>query len=270
MAMATLFVLIIIGATAFGGILFEFLTLTNNGSPGAAPKIDRSENEKIVHVSRMKIAGGDYSVWELRDNRTRLLRFMMLVDPVDGRIIRDSEIQRKAFSVRFALQIACLVKSIDDNASRVEEVAANIVRLGNTAIYTAEFVGLKEIAKDLKEFSASIAEKTQIALALAGTVKGSKQYAERLIKDPNEENADIFLASLGASAAVSLSQRAAFVYYIVSSALQQMGSSPGPWLETFYKQVTLETKPTLALLERTFGMYETSVTSTELSAHGVC
>jgi len=240
----------------------------SSGDPGSPPNIP-IPNEKTAHVLRTRIDGTDCSLWDIRDNRTGVLKFMVSVNPVDGRPIRDLGIQSRIFSVRLALQAAYVVKSIGDEASKVEEIAANIGKLGNVAISIAESAGQNSMAKDLREFSASMGEKTQTALALAATVRGSREYAERMIKDPSEENADLFLASLGASAAVTFSQRAAFVYFIISSALQQIGSSPGPWLEMFYNQVTKGTKPTIALVESTFGAYEASITSTELTARGV-
>lgn len=262
-----LILLILVAAVV--GMQLGWLVFMGNGDPGTPPKIQLRQYEEFVHVSRIRIAGDEYGLWDVRDNRTNILYFMLLVKPGDGTRIRDPDLQSRAFSLRLALQTAHVVKSINDGAKTAEDTTARIANLGTLAISVAEISGQRSIARDLRRFGTLIGEKTETALALAASVQGSAEYAEHLIKDPSEQNADLFMTSLGVSAMLTLSQRAALVYLLISNALQAMAISPGPWLEMLYNQLTQGTNPTIGLLGGTFGAYETSNTTKALAARGV-
>jgi len=254
---------------AFAGMQLGWFVFAGKGNPGTPPKIELRQYEKLVHVSRIRIAGDEYCIWDVRDNRTNALNFMLLVKPGDGTPISDPDLQSRAYSLRLALQTAHVVKSISDGAKIAEDTTTRITNLGALAISVAEISGQRSLARDLRGFVASIGEKTEAALALAASVQGSADYAERLLKDPSEQDADLFMTSLGVSAMLTLSQRAAFVYLLISNALQMMAISPGPWLEMLYGQLTQGANPTIVLVGGTFGAYETSNTSKALAARGV-
>jgi tetratricopeptide (TPR) repeat protein len=241
------------------------VVILTSGVPGAEPKIQLLLNEGFAHTFRMVIAGSDYSLWDLRDSRTGLLKFMVLVSPSDGRLVLDPDLQSRGFSLRLALQVAHVVKSINDSAKGTEDKAHNIERLVTLAINLAEMTGQYNVARDLRELAASLRGSFQTASSLA-TADRSAGCAGRLIVDLTEENAEAFMASLGAAATVS--QRAAYVYCLIRNALLQMGAGPGAWLEDLYDRLQ-GSRPTMFVLAATFGKYEASQATMQLARRNI-
>jgi hypothetical protein len=239
---------------------------------GIEPKIPL-ENEKVVPVARMKIDGNEYALWDVRDNSTNVLKFMILADPGTGQRILDSSIQSRAFAIRLALQAAYLVKSINDQAHNAQDAAGQLAALGKVAAYGAEYVGQGRIIEKIRDIASQMEEKTAPALVLAATLDENKDSAKALTDQPSDRNANLFLTNLGLTAAQAAaagsSQEAAFICFLFSAALRQ-GSIPiGSWLQQIYDSITGGSNPSLSLLSQTFGTYETAQTTSALNARGV-
>ena len=260
---AAAFVLLLLVCST-SGIYLGWRITTDGNSPGTTPKIPLFVDENLVYVSRVKISGNEYSIWDVRDNGTKVLKLMVLVDPPDGKPIRDEEILSKAFAVRLALQSAHLIKSIADKTTQVGQIGATILGLSRIASSTAEYLGQVSTVRDIERFTASVSDGAELAAAVGASLSGSMDSANHLINDPSDQNADLFFANLGASTVLTISQRAALVYLILSDALQALGLSPRPWLQSIYGFVTQGTNPSLSIMSMTFGAYESSQTTDAL------
>lgn len=248
------------------GIYFGWQITTHDNEPGTAPKVSLFVNEYLLHVTRVKISGNEYSIWDVRDNSTKALKFMVLVDPSNGKPIHDNEILSKAFAVRLALQSAHVVKSLADRTGQAEQIGTTILGLGGIASYTAEYLGQFSTLRDIDRFTVSVTKGTELAAAVGTSLSGSTDSADGLINDPSDQNADLFFANLGASTILTSSQRAALVYLVLSDALQRLGLSPGSWLQSIYGFLTQGTDPSLSMMSMTFGAYESSQTTGALES----
>jgi hypothetical protein len=262
---AAAFVLLLV-VGSMSGIYFGWQITKGESSPGATPRISLFAGEKFTYVSRVKISGNSYSIWDVRDNSTNVLRLMILVDPKDGSPIRTEETLSKAFAIRLALQSAHLIISLSAKANQVVQIGTTVLRLGQIASSTAEYLGQFSTLRDIERFTASVSKGTDLAAAVETSLSGSTDSANHLLNDPSDENADLFFANLGASAVLSVSQRAALVYLVLSDALQVLGLSPGPWLQSVYDLMTQGTNPSLSVMSMTFGAYESSQTASALES----
>lgn len=260
--------LIIIVIAALGGLAFCIFACPFNLDIGAKPNIPLSPNEKPVPFSRVRIGGVSYGLWDIRDNSTSLLKFMVLVNPNDGTVIHDAHTQSEAFAIRLAFLTAYLVKSINDRAQNAQDAAGRLAGLQNAAAFAARYVGQESVADSILKVGTDLQEKTGSAIALAATLDSSKDTANALVRDPSDTNADLFLSNLGLTTAVSSSQRAAFIGFLFSNTLQQANIPVGSWLEQIYESITGGANPSLSLLSATFGTYEASQTTSALESRG--
>jgi hypothetical protein len=262
-----LMVFLLIGAGSLSAIYFGWFPPKNNDS-GATPRIPLLRNEKLVFVSRVDISGSMRAIWDVRDNVTNILKFMVLVDPSNGQVIRDQDIVSKAFAIRLALDMAITVNTLADKVNQAGQFATTIVGLGNIASRIASSLGEVSTVGAIERFTSSVADSSSVASAVCVSLSASSDSASRLTSDPSDQNADFFLTSLGASSLLTASQRAALIYLILSNSLQSLGLSPGPWLQSIYGFVTQGTQPSLSMVSMTFGSYESSQTTNALAVRG--
>lgn len=261
--LAIVFVFLIIFA-GFSGIIFGILP-NRNTVQEVPPEVSLAPYEALGFATSVKISGVLYSVWDMRDNRTNLFKFMILANPADGKIVADPKLESKAFSIRLALQCAYVLVALHDRASQAGQVASSLVALGGAASRTAQILGDSSIANSIDDLTSSAEKESAGSAAILSVLNGSVPYANQLIADPSDQNADLFMTSMGATALLTYSQQAAFAYLVLVNALQNIGISPGPWLISFYNLVTGGNKPSLSLMTLTFGDYESSVTRDQLS-----
>jgi hypothetical protein len=263
LVLAFVFVFLIIFAGGLG-VIFG-IPPNRNSVQEVRPKVSLDPYEALGFATSVKISGVQYSVWDIRDNRTKLFKFMLLANPADGKIVADPKVESKAFSIRLALQCAYVLVALHDRASQAGQVASSLVALGGVASRTAQVLGDSSIANSIDDLTSYVEKGSGSSAAILSVLNGAVPYANQLIADPSDQNADLFMTSLGATALLTYSQQAAFAYLILANALQDIGISCGPWLISFYNLVTGGNRPSLSLMTLTFGDYESSVTMDQLS-----
>jgi hypothetical protein len=267
------FLIILVVGLAMFGMITGLIVLTPPKDNGARPAVHLFQNEVLVPVTRMSIRGTGYALWDVRDNATHLLKYMILVNPATGAPIVDQNVQSTAFAIRLALQMAYVVRTIANSAQSAQDAAGQLAGLGTVAVYAARAAGEGSLANKMEDFGIQMQEKTGPALALATTLGSDKGAADKLANDPTDQNADMFLINFGATtaetAAAGSSQRAAFTCSIITTALQDSSIPINSWLVQIYDFISVGSNPGLSLISATFGAYEASQTTSALNARGV-
>ena len=255
----TMMTLATIVGFSFLSIYFGWLNPARN-EIGVHPQINLHSDEKLMPVIKIGYRGVEYGTWDMRNKNTNALKSMLVVNPSDGTIITNRQQVAKVSAIRLTLQMANTVKTINEQVSRAEQIAQKIGGMIDAAAHIAEAAGQKESSRELRKLSICMSEKTEMVFILANIIQSSEQPAEALLKDPNESTADRFLTSLSVSAAMSCSQRAAFVCFLAITALQDIGLHPSNWIDEAYLKLTLDSQPSLEVLAQTFGVYQANIT----------
>jgi len=114
----------------------------------------------------------------VRKETSNALVFTIVCVPEDGTLIKDAEISARVLAVRLTLEMAKVVRCINEESQNVEQLTGTIGNvLGNT-ISIAELSGQSKVARELRNLKSLFSQKTEVALALANVAASSNKPFE--------------------------------------------------------------------------------------------
>lgn len=222
---------------------------------GIQPQVRIFPSEKIVPATWIENQGILYGVWDVRKENDNALMFTIVCVPTNGTLIKDPDISARVLAVRLTLEMAKVVQLIAEQSKNIEQVVGTVENVLRETISIAKFGGQTKVVGELSDLKSLFSQKAEVAFAIAEIVASSKEAAETIIRERNDQEAEHFLVTI-ASTGIAQSIGATLMLSLVFRALDFMEISTTSWINALHDKITYSHTPLLEALAQTYGQHE--------------